>query len=126
MSQEKYQLYFEDFEIGMVESVASDFPNIWGIVQYAKWLSAPRTSQEARIAAFIELNQKSIHFEEIEDEQDVTEDIERINQELKAYQDFIETEAWYLIDRNGDKSMILCPIFRDDSEIVWRWNQDER
>jgi len=122
--QEDYQLYFADFKIGTVTNVTSDFPHLWGVVNYAAWLATPSTPEEIRLAEFLELSRRSTHFGDLESEQDVNQDIEKIDQQLNTFQDFIETDAWYLIDRNGAKNMILCPIFRDEGEIVWRWNPD--
>ena len=39
--------------------------------------------------------------------------------------DFVESEAWCLMDGLGHRSPIHCPRFRDDNEIVWRWDSGE-
>ena len=118
----RYELYFREIKIGVVSDVESDFPNLWGTIAYDESLTQPTTDERKRLARFVELNRESIRLVDIEHEQDVTSELDAINKHLESYYDFIETDDWILVSDNGERIPILCPIFRHDGEIVWRWN----
>jgi len=121
----RYELHFRDMKIGDVTEDDADFPNLWGTIAYNKSLECPISEEQKRLARFIELNQDSIRLVDLEHEQDVSDELDAINKELEAFNDYIETDDWFLIADNGKTLPILCPILRYDCEIVWRWNTRE-
>lgn len=115
-----FGLYFGPLKIGRVIQTDSDFPNLWGNITYDPALGNP---QMAEVSRFIALNRECTRLADMEQESDIFQEQEAVNTELEAYYlSYVESEDWHLIDEQGDKLPILCPIFRGDSEIVWRWN----
>jgi hypothetical protein len=122
MATASYDLYLGSMKIGRVIKEDSDFPNLWGRITYDEALSRPRTPEEKRFARFLELEQESIRLVDLEHEQEVSSEQEAVDAQLEAYQDYIETDDWFLVDERGNKLLIMCPILRYDGGIVWRWN----
>ena len=52
---------------------------------------------------------------------DITDELKVLEQEIKPYMYFIESEDWILVSENKDKLNILVPSFKSDNSIVWRW-----
>jgi len=121
----RYELHFREMKIGDVTEADADFPNLWGTITYDGSLQCPTSEEQKRLARFIELNRDSIRLVDIEHEQDVSAELDAINKELEAFDDYIETDDWLLITQEGETLPILCPILRHDGEIVWRWNPRE-
>lgn len=118
----RYDLYFNDIRVGMVTEQDSDFPNLWGVIEYDASILNPTSEERIRLARFLELNRESIRLVDIEHEQDVANELNAVNQQLEAFNDFIESDSWLLIDEAGRTRPILVPIFRHDGEMMWRWN----
>jgi hypothetical protein len=118
----RYDLYFGDIRVGAVTEKDSDFPNLWGAITYDESMSQPISDERTRLARFLELNQESIRLVDIEHEQDVSSELDAVSKQLEAFNDYIETDDWRLVDETGNSLPILVPIFRHDGEIVWRWN----
>ncbi len=121
----RYELYFRDMKIGDITEDDADFPNLWGTITYNESINRPTTEEQERLARFVELNQDSIRLVDVEHEQDVSAELDVINKELEAFNDYIETDDWLLVTDHGKRLPILCPILRHDGEIVWRWNPRE-
>ena len=120
----KYDLYFHDKRIGEVSEKNSDFPNLWGKIEFDQSMDAS-SGQINRFKEFIELNMESSRLVDVEHEEDVKDELEKINQRLEDFTDYIETDGWFLVDNSGKKHYILVPIFHHSREIVWRWNPDK-
>ena len=121
-----YDLYFGAIKIGVVTEKDSDFPNYWGTITYDKSLvQATCNDERNRLLQFLELNREQIRLVDIEHEQDVSEELEAINQKLDEFSDYIETGGWLLIDETGHQLPILVPLLRHEREIVWRWNPEK-
>ncbi len=118
----RYNLYFGHLRVGTVTEVDKDFPSLWGRIIYDDALSRPNTAAAVRLARFIELNCESIRLVDIEHERDVSIEQEVFNKELEKFQDYIDTDEWVLVEEDGIRHKILCPILRPGGEIVWRWN----
>lgn len=118
----RYELYFRGIKIGVVAEDDSDFPNLWGTIIYDESLAQPTTEEQKRLATFLELNRDSNRLLDIEDEQDVSGQLAAIDKQLASYNEYIETDDWILITAHGEAIRILCPFFRSDGGIVWRWN----
>jgi hypothetical protein len=121
MSGKRLDLVFGSIKVGVVTPTDSDFPNLWGDITYHPALANPQSPEAARIAKFVALNQESTRLVDMEHEQDVSRELAAVNAELEGYQDYIESEDWYLIDADGRRHPILCPVLRGPGEIVWRW-----
>jgi hypothetical protein len=118
----QYELHFRDIKIGVVTEDDCDFPNLWGRIAYNEPLICPSSDEQQRLARFLQLNRDSIRLIDLEDEQNVSAELDVINKELETFNDYFETDDWLLIDDSRKIHPILCPIFRHDGEIVWRWN----
>jgi hypothetical protein len=122
MHGQRYDLVFGSLKVGVVIQTASDFPNLWGDIEYDPALAKSRSPEVARFVRFVTLNRESTRLVDIEDEQDVSRELAEVNAELEGYTDYIESEDWYLIDADGRRFAIMCPILRGSGEIVWRWD----
>jgi hypothetical protein len=101
----------------------SDFPNLWGTIAYDRSLAEPRSAEVTRLVRFVVLNQESRRLWDMEHEHGSSREQEAVDAEREAhYKDFIESEQWHLIDKQGQRLPILCGILRGNNEIVWRWN----
>ena len=81
------------------------------------------TPDEIRLARYVALNKESTRLIDREDIEDNAEEKARIDAEsMNHFLDIIESEDWFLVDHNDQRHPILGPIFRNDDEIVWRWN----
>jgi hypothetical protein len=118
----RYDLYLGDLKVGVVTEEDMDFPNLWGRIEYDESLSRSKAGEAFRLARFLELSRESIRLVDTEHEQDVSKELDVLNAQLEEYQDYVETDDWFLVDEKGIKHPILCPIFRHCGEIVWRWN----
>ncbi len=117
-----YNLYLGSMRVGCVVEKDSDFPNLRGRIAYDEAVSHPSTNEERRLVEFLELDRESMRLIDVEHEQDVADELSAINAPLEKYQDLIETDDWYLVDEQGSKHPIRCPVLRESGEIVWRWN----
>lgn len=109
-------------KVGRVIDDDSDFPNLWGRISYDESLLHPQTEEQRRLAKFVELDRQSMQLIDIEHERDVSQELTAIIAQMEQYQDYIESDDWHLIDDQGAKHPILCPVLREGGEIVWRWN----
>jgi hypothetical protein len=125
MDSERYDLHFGSLKVGVVTTSDSDFPNLWGTVTFDPALSKPQAPEAARFARFVALNQESMRLVDTEHARDNSREQAVVNAELAAgYMGYVESEEWRLVDARGQELSILCPIFREAGEIVWRWNPD--
>jgi hypothetical protein len=123
MGSERFDLYFGSLKVGVVTKTESDFPNLWGSISYDPALSTPPSPEAVRLSRFVALNKESTRLVDMEQDQDTSRAQTAVNGELEAgYMDYVESEEWRLVDARGRELPILCPIFRGDGEIVWRWN----
>jgi hypothetical protein len=126
MGGKRYDLVFGSIKVGVVTPTDSDFPNLWGEITYDPRLENPQTPDAARFAKFVALNRESTRLVDMEHEQDVSRELDAINAELESYNDYIESEEWYLIDASDTRLRILCPVLRGTGEIVWRWGLPDK
>jgi len=70
---------------------------------------------------FIRLNRESIRLIDDGAEPGKSARLDEVDQQLLTYTDYVESASWFLEDTAGASHKILVPIFRDESEIVWRW-----
>jgi hypothetical protein len=123
MDGNHFDLYFGALKVGVVTQSASDFPNLWGTIAYDPSLAEPRSAEVVRFVKFVVLNQESTRLMDMEHEPGMPREQEALCAELEAhFNDYIESEEWHLIDKQGQRLPILCPILRGSDEIVWRWN----
>ena len=118
----RYELRFRDIHVGIVTLKDSDFPNLWGDIDYDDVISHPTSENEIRMSQFIELNRESTRLVDLEDQEDVAAKLDLVNQQLVHFNDYIESDDWLLVNEGGETLPILVPMFRNDREIVWRWN----
>ena len=118
----KHELKFGNTLVGTVTLTDADFPNVWREIVLDGSLANPACTETTRMAEFIRLNRKCTRLADIEHEQDVSAEFDAVNKQLESYNDYIETNDWVLISPDSKTTKIMCPIFRDDGEIVWRWN----
>lgn len=122
MDGEQYDLYFGFLKVGGVTQSHSDFPNLWGSVAYEPWLSSPRSPVEEHLVRFVALSEESSRLIEVEHEVDNSREQAVVDAEMEAkYMDLIESEEWWLVDREGREMPILCPIFSEGG-LVWAWD----
>jgi hypothetical protein len=123
MDWDRFTLFFGPMEVGVVFQVEGDFPNQWGNIAIDPALTDPVTAEAMRMARFIVLNRESTRLADLHDGGELSREQEAVEAELAAMgQAFIDSEDWSLVNVLGHRLPILCPIFRDDDEIVWWWN----
>ena len=118
----QHKLKFGNTLVGMVTLTDADFPNVWGDIVLDGSLTNTACAETMRMAEFIRLNRECTRLADIEHEQDVSAELDAVNRHLESYNDYIETNNWVLISPNSEVVRIMCPMFRDDGELVWRWN----
>ena len=123
MGDDRLDLYFGPLRVGAVTQVGEDFPSLGGYITYDPSLANPPSAEVARLARFIALNRESTRLEDLEDESDLPQGAEGVNAELEThYMGYIESVDWRFVDGGGRELPILCPIFHENNEIVWRWD----
>ena len=123
MTSERYGLYFGSLKVGVVTKTDSDFPNLCGSITNDPALSKSPSPEAAGVARFVALNKESTRLVDMEHEQDTSREQAAVNAELETgYMEYVESEEWRLFYDRGRELPILCPIFRWDDDIVWRWN----
>lgn len=109
----KYRLYFEDRQIGTVEQLKADFPNLSGTYELLSSLEM----DEKLIWAYIQYSiEADILFESDEKKWEV------FIEEESNFSELIDSEDWSLKDKSGETHKIMVPNFCDNNEIVWRWD----
>lgn len=117
-----YELYFSDTKVGTIEYLESDFPSLYGQIIFDEKYLISNEPEISRVKQYLKLQAESCRFLDIEHEQTVETELEKINSKLDEYMDLIETDEWYLVDIDRRKHCILSPIIRLDNEVTWRWN----
>jgi hypothetical protein len=118
MNGERYDLVFGSLKVGVVRQTDSDFPNLWGEIIYDPGLENAQSPKVRRFVQFVSLNRESTRLIDMEHEQDVSRELAAVNAELEKYLDYIESEDWYLIAKDGRCVAIMAPILRGANEIV--------
>lgn len=118
----QHELKFGNTLVGLITLTDADFPNVWGEIVLDGSLVNPACAERTRMAEFIRLNRECTRLADIEHEQDVAYQLDAVNKQLECYSDYIGTNDWVLISPDSETAGIMCPIFRDDNELVWRWN----
>tara|TARA_B110000495_G_C22522365_1_gene318460 strand:- start:89 stop:472 length:384 start_codon:yes stop_codon:yes gene_type:complete len=118
----QHELRFGTTTVGLVTQTDADFPNVWGEIVLDESLESSACEETTRMAEFIRLNRECTRLADIEHEQDVSTELDAVNQQLESYNDYIETSDWVLVSTDSETVGVMCPIFRDDGELVWRWN----
>ena len=117
-----YDIYFDETKIGTIERLDSDFPNLFGKIEFdIKYLKS-NSELNVRLRKMMELSRRHSAVTEIEHEQDVEEELEELYQQEEPYRDLIESKEWYLIDESGKKELIFSPMIHENNEVTWRWN----
>jgi hypothetical protein len=123
MDRERYDLYFGSLKVGAVTETGSNWPSLWGTIEYEPWLPNPQTPEAVRFARFVSLNMESTRLMDIAGEVDNSRERAAVDGELKAgFMDYVESQEWWLVDRHGRKLPILCPILQDNGWMGWRWD----
>ncbi len=105
-----YKLFHDNILIANITQTDADFPNLFGTFTLAKAIPP-------HVQNYIEYRINISKFKDISSK----EPMEYIKQNDGIFLDLIESEAWYLLDEQGTKDIIMSPHFRSDSSIVWRW-----
>jgi hypothetical protein len=116
-----YTLFFGDLDVGTVKQTDSDFPNLFGQISLNPHLASQAHPAATRMCNFIRLNRESIRLIEDGAEPGKSANLDEVDQQLLTYSDYVESDSWVLVDDAGARHNILVPIFRGESEIVWRW-----
>lgn len=125
MDGERYELFLGSVKIGTVTQTDSDFPSLWGTLAREPWLSRPRSPDQERFARFVALNREITRLLDVEHQVDTSREQAALNAEMEAgFMEYVDSMEWRLVDLRGRELPILCPIFRDDDEVAWRWDPD--
>jgi len=110
----KFELYWRDLNVGSIVKTYFDMRD-FGIITY-KFDYLVEPSKNKHLADFIKHSiLASILIEEGDEEaNDRMAEIEE-----REFLDLINTTDWHLINENGEKEIILCPIFHEDDGITW-------
>lgn len=118
----KFELYWRDLNIGSIVETNWDMRSSGDISFKFDYLA--ESSENEHLADYIKFSIKDsiLLGEGVEDDDLVLAQSE----EEKKYLDLIvdTTTDWYIINENGDKSIILCPIFHEDDQITWMKDSD--
>lgn len=118
----RYKLYFRRVLIGDVVESDSDFPNVYGVISFADSVTHPASVEDSRVARFLDLSRESTRLVNAEHDRDVSIELRAVNLALIAFNEYIFSNDWRLVDESGEALPILCPMVHDSDEIVWRWN----
>jgi hypothetical protein len=123
MDWDRFDLFYGSTKVGVVFLVDGDDPDLLGNIVNDSAVSNPATAEAMRLARFIALSRESARLLDEMDEPGPTPEQEAIDAELEeAGRSFVDSDDWCLVNVLGCRLPILCPLFRGEDEIVWRWN----
>lgn len=109
----KYKLLYKNLEVGSVEQLNADFPNLFGKYE----LNDSFLTNEILVKNYIQYSIQAY----ILMNQDEEKWIEFIGLEESKYEELIDSEDWKLIDEKNEVHKIMIPNFCDQNQIIWRW-----
>ena len=110
----RFELYWTTLHIGTLFETNRDMRSSGRIIYHFNY-EDPQT-EHARLAESI---RNSIEASAYLDESDM-ENYNRMCERESAYMDIIEGGEWYVVDEEGVKIKILCPIFHPGDEVTWQ------
>ncbi|MEP0265607.1 hypothetical protein [Dokdonia sp.] len=108
-----YQLFFGDRELGSIQLISQDFPNLFGHYKLVPTIKEDTGLLGQYIQHSVQAN--------ILMESDEEAWLALIAKEEDLFLELIESNAWKLIDSKKEEHNILIPNFCDKKEVVWRW-----
>lgn len=118
----KFELYWRELNIGSIVETNWDMRSSGDISFKFDYLA--ELSENKHLADYIKFSiEDSILLGEgVEDDDLISAQAE----EEKKFLDLIVDTAtdWYLINENGEKKIILCPMFHEDDGITWTLDSD--
>jgi hypothetical protein len=111
-----YQLFYGDVKIGEIVDVRDEFPTAHGSFKPSA-ISAAEPLR-SHIQNYINFSIQAAAIGEEDDYGQRWEDFQFTGEQ--DYLDLIDSEAWYLLDASGTKTVITVPVFHGDREISWR------
>ena len=108
-----YQLFFGDKELGSIQLIDQDFPNLFGHYQLVSTIK----EDTGIITQYINHSIKASILMESDEEAWLA----LIAKEEDQFLELIESDAWKLIDSKGEEHNILIPNFCNKNEVIWRW-----
>ena len=112
----KYRLLHGESAIADVSPLAEDFPGFHG--RYALRPEVGEDPDLAHVAAYVEFCLRISPLVEADrlDEVDLDEEA--------RFTDLIESDRWWLLGEDGERTAILVPVFFPDDGISWRLDTD--
>jgi hypothetical protein len=107
-----YQLLYKDHVIADVTAEDSDFPSFFG-----KYTLSPELDHIGAMTHVLSYIDYSVRVWPLIEE-DRTDEIDY--EVENKFIDLIDSEDWWLLDENGEKTGILIPVFCTDNGINWR------
>ena len=107
-----YQLLYKDHVIAEITAEDSDFPTFFG--KYTLSAGLDQLPEMTQVLSYIDYSVRIWPLIE----EDRTDEIDY--DEENQFIDLIESEDWWLLDENGEKTGILIPVFCTDNGINWR------
>ncbi len=106
-----FELFLKDIHIGSITETNWDMRSSGDINYHFNYLNP-----SDRLAEFIRL---SIRYSECL-ESGTEEELEEISKEEKQFMELINSQDWFILNKNKEKTKILCPVFHEGNEITWQ------
>lgn len=121
-----YVLYFGRTRIGETTDVEDDKMTAGGTLILELDQASATTAEAERLIEFIRLNQDCLRLtEQLETVPDLAAELDAKNHQLADFSDLAESHKWHVRDDAQQRRRILCPIFRRNGQITWRWDDDQ-
>ena len=111
-----YRLLHGERVIAEVIPLEQDFPGFYG--RYALRPEVGEDPELAHLAAYVEF---CLRISPLVDA-DRTDEID-LDEEAR-FTDLIESDRWWLLDEEGERTAILVPVFYTGNGISWRLDTD--
>ncbi|MFT6338832.1 MAG: hypothetical protein ACJATI_005611 [Halioglobus sp.] len=110
----KYKLYLQNIEIGTLTETNWDMRS-YGNIQF-KFNYKEEIPNNSHLSDFIKHSIQASNYLKEGDEKNYS----RMCEEETKYLDLINSSDWRLINGEGEKIKILCPMFHENNEITWQ------
>ena len=109
-----YKLYYDRWKIAEISPEDADFPGFSG--RYQLSIGSTENGIIREIREYIKF---SIQMSTLIDS-DRTEEMDCDREQ--QFSQLIDSNRWYLVDRQGKRTDILVPVFGEGNTITWRLN----
>jgi hypothetical protein len=106
-----FELYWKDIHIGSVNETNWDMRSSGDIVYHFDF-----QNNGTSLGSFIKHSIKASDYMDEGDE----ENYNKMCDEESKFLDIINSPDWFIKDKHGERTKILCPMFHDNNETTWQ------